>query len=847
MSPRKLVLALVLFAAACGSSDKNRPLSRLEAAGDRCPNGGVVVLTGNDDDGDGNLDMSEIDDEDLICGNDTLTRLDVIPPGAICPNGGTAIKAGVDDDDNGQLDDVEVDTTQNFCKGTLVRSTVLGLEEAACYGRGGVKLEFGIDDDSDDVLDVSEVDSTTVTCNSIALATPPAGPEGTSIIKADGGSSGVTGGGGGHLRVNFGGSGGGSLGLFRTGTVNTDFTLPTRTMVPGSLTYTVSADTNIAHTATPPAVENTPYTNGTSMFVTNATAPAADDPIVTSLVVNAGVTATFNTEVLVFSADVVVNGRITRAGDVKALTWTCLAFIGGPDGLVDTAAVTAAAAGGNFTLTAPAGFINQADITTTGAQGATAGASGQITLNTGSFYNRGTFTTRGANATGASTAGGGGGDINISAQAQRFANSGDFVTFGGDGTLTGGTGGDLFIDNRAGDFTNSGLWDTHGGVSAMACTGVCTGGVGGTIMVINRGGGLYKAGDILTRGGQGRDTGCGGSGGVVRICMGTDNSECFLSPAEIVGPNQGQIRFSGNVDLSGGPGGANTTCGAKAGNFWVAVTPVFPVGQEVLFLGYQKISLVGGGSSGNSAGTAGFGGSLTFFRDDSMGNGTTLGGIVNYLEIDTSGGVGTALANGGPAGRIYFRYRQNGNYVSGVGSNQVVNRGKLTSNGAQGAIGGVAYGGDQPGYAGYGATVLYGPEGVDSSGEISTRGGFGMPSNGGYGGEVILSAELGPVTNTGAITSTGGTGITGGGYAGRVCMEGSSVVNSGALTAVGGNTTSGNSGAGASIVLTSYATSSANTGVLSNVAGTGGTAGANGVIGIDNSATRCFREYTTNN
>ncbi len=54
------------------------------------------------------------------CGahHDSLVRVDPLAPGGICMNGGVLIESGTDTNGNGQLDDSEITSTQDVCSGT---------------------------------------------------------------------------------------------------------------------------------------------------------------------------------------------------------------------------------------------------------------------------------------------------------------------------------------------------------------------------------------------------------------------------------------------------------------------------------------------------------------------------------------------------------------------------------------------------------------------------------------------------------------------------------------------------------------------------------------------------------
>jgi hypothetical protein len=132
MAIRRRHLAAVLLAtalAACTSDpagiDPAAPiLTRRDAepAGAHCASGGTAVRVGRDLDGDGVLADAEVEHTDYVCAGapdgppPTLVREDPIAPGAACADGGTAINVGLDDNRDGVLADTEIDQTTTVCE-----------------------------------------------------------------------------------------------------------------------------------------------------------------------------------------------------------------------------------------------------------------------------------------------------------------------------------------------------------------------------------------------------------------------------------------------------------------------------------------------------------------------------------------------------------------------------------------------------------------------------------------------------------------------------------------------------------------------------------------------------------
>ncbi len=176
-------------------ADGNNSLITISDAGANCANGGKTIEIGVDDNGNGILDVEEIDNSSYVCngenGNDGKTALVNITDeaaGANCANGGKKVESGIDDDGNGVLDVAEVDSTNYVCNGADGSAGADGTDgstalvsitnEAAGVNcaNGGKKVESGIDDDGNGVLDVAEVDSTNYVCNG---ADGSAGADGT--------------------------------------------------------------------------------------------------------------------------------------------------------------------------------------------------------------------------------------------------------------------------------------------------------------------------------------------------------------------------------------------------------------------------------------------------------------------------------------------------------------------------------------------------------------------------------------------------------------------------------------------------------------------------------------------
>lgn len=109
-----------------------------------------------------------------------------------CPNGGITVESGIDDNGNGILDADEVDVTKKVCNGkngsdgisavALVKTSTEPV--GANCSQGGILVETGTDFNGNLVLDAEEVSNSNYVCNGISsqpvAATPNTGSEVTS-------------------------------------------------------------------------------------------------------------------------------------------------------------------------------------------------------------------------------------------------------------------------------------------------------------------------------------------------------------------------------------------------------------------------------------------------------------------------------------------------------------------------------------------------------------------------------------------------------------------------------------------------------------------------------------------
>ena len=87
-----------------------------------------------------------------------------------CPDGGILVETGIDDNKNGILDDNEVDNSEKVCNGTAGKKALVTMSDepigANCPYRG-IRIDSGIDSNSNNVLDASEITGTRYVCNLI--------------------------------------------------------------------------------------------------------------------------------------------------------------------------------------------------------------------------------------------------------------------------------------------------------------------------------------------------------------------------------------------------------------------------------------------------------------------------------------------------------------------------------------------------------------------------------------------------------------------------------------------------------------------------------------------------------
>ena len=152
-----------------------------------CPNGGILVETGIDENRNGVLDADEVDASEKVCngadgaqgpaGSDGLNALVVIedePAGANCASGGKRIRSGLDANGDGALTEKEVVSDDYICNGAQGPAGNDGLDALITMNPepvgpncpyGGLRVDVGIDTDRNGSLEPAEITQTGFVCS----------------------------------------------------------------------------------------------------------------------------------------------------------------------------------------------------------------------------------------------------------------------------------------------------------------------------------------------------------------------------------------------------------------------------------------------------------------------------------------------------------------------------------------------------------------------------------------------------------------------------------------------------------------------------------------------------------
>jgi hypothetical protein len=803
----------------------------------------------------------------------TLLDLEVVTPGEACPNGGLMLHTGIDEDKDGELDEDEITSTEVVCNGetggngSLVVSTPLDAGDPNCPF-GGVMVETGLDNGDGDgtagdgVLQPGEVDATEFVCDGEPpfygeLIDPPAGPPGQYTIDISGGQGTAGDGGeGGYFEIEMDyGVVGGGVRIFATGDADASFTYPSGvTAYLGSNPLVVSSDlTVVADPLTGDLVDGliytetwVPYNNYPTLKRWNATAVAGED--ITGVRVDAGATLTLPRNyddgyqmggAYAFENDFHLLGTVTTPktdGSPEGLSLEPDVFVGEPTGLVDLAGDdTPGGTGGNggwFEVYATertwnteengGAIFNQSTIDVSGGNGNNGGDAGWAELEAYlKVVNAGTILAIGGTA--ATGDGGEGGYITLDADYGEVLNSADLDASGGDGVTSGGNAVDgVYIYNGyVGHVRNTGDLRADGGDTTGTCPSTCFGGDGGYVEFYLYANTLITTGELSARGGDATTgaTTFGGEGGYF-YAEGSDEDGWY---AGYIPP--GDFLITGNMDLSGGDGAT----GGDGGYFDIEYDAEYVANnQEVRLHGYTDIFLDGGDGTFNGGDGEYFYLEAEYSEYSTPGDYGPGGSVVNYADVHLGGGDGAG--NGGGDGGSFEMYTET-YYGYAAPWEVAVNAGNVDLSGGVGD----AEGGDG------GWAFVFGYSGVLNSGRFLADGGVGDGDGGGDGSTkygITFIADYGPVVNTAELSVNGGSSAAAdGGDAGIVELVGWEVQNSGALHADGGDGSTDDNyygGDGGLLFLLSIWSTTANTTAdMDILGGTGHTPGDLGEVFID--------------
>lgn len=678
------------------------------------------------------------------------------------------------------------------------------------------------------------------------------GGAGAFTVNTTGGAGGLDGGSGGeggYFIAEAYYSGMGPVEILTSGRADASFTPSNVTANLGAIPLLVTIDTavdvyaSLAEAELAAMPDGTPFLVGgdTNLYLSQPGSAVGDDDIATGISVAQGVTLTFglnygfdgSSEAQIhLNNDIDNRGTITVAAvdetEMGDLNLTMASYIAASE--IYTAGQALGQDAGDVTLYLDGSFFNGGSIIASGQDndGGDGGDGGYVDIYADyRIENTGTIDASGGDSLGGY--GGYGGEIYFEANYGSLWNSGDLTANGGDGESGGGNSYWVGLyTEEVGDVLNS------GDISVSA--GDSSGGHGGYvdygIDLYAEGGSVINNAALTTVGGSTTDeASSGGDGGYVYL----ENYYGYLyeyTPA-------GDILVSGNIDTRGGAAVSTATATGSGGDggyvdFYLEAD-YYPVGQRLALLGYDSIT-----TSGGDANYPGDGGYVDIYNDYSYNELTGEeygpgGDVTNQADITTVGGSvpadATNAATGGSGGYVDLET----DYEYGMfapDSEKVVNTGVInTSSGTSS---------ESSSFADAGSVWIWGYNGVTNSGAITANGGADFGDDGGvtgwgnHGDYVELYAELGAVSNSGALSSAGGDGEYRGGEGYEVELYGATVTNSGAINGDGGDAdpllTGSIGGDGAYVELFAIDGPSGikQTGAVSNAGGAGATAGFDG-------------------
>jgi len=137
--------------------------------------GGAGNGNGNVNGGGGKMPSSKTGERSVLTA--VLTAVRTVAPGSDCPDGGIRVDAGTDDNGNGVLDPAEAGSTQYACNdvndtegtdggnGPTALFLVTNVPAGSDCARGGKQISVGTDRNENGVLDPWEITSSDYACN----------------------------------------------------------------------------------------------------------------------------------------------------------------------------------------------------------------------------------------------------------------------------------------------------------------------------------------------------------------------------------------------------------------------------------------------------------------------------------------------------------------------------------------------------------------------------------------------------------------------------------------------------------------------------------------------------------
>lgn len=625
----------------------------------------------------------------------------------------------------------------------------------------------------------------------------------------------------------------------------------------GAVPMMVTADTDLSTVLTtgdakPAAGTFYQVLGNSNIFVSDGstiTTVPTDDDVVTGINIASGATLTLglnltgpNRTVVNLVNDLVNHGVLTKAEDSATVRGDLFLNIASyiATGDINNQGTQDAQDGGRVYISANYSVFNQGNINSSGANSAAAatdaGDGDVIEFAAEIIENTGNLTAIGGSAS--DGAGGNAGSyIGLYANWGNAFTSGTLDIHGGTGTTGGGDGGyiEVYAESTGdmGEMKVSGTLSTYGGDASGGDAGNAD-----YVYFYPEGADISSSATINAYGGSTTDAaGNGGDGGYYEIY--SEGDDPFNNADDVVAP--GDVRVTGNINTSGGNAVATGT--GNGGNAGYVYTYSYSDDQPeiesiVKFMGYSGINVSGG--NGNNGGDGDsfelyayheFSGSDVYFARSS---------VYNDLPIDATGGdvVATDPAVAASAGRGGSVNLETPYYQGALSpdSFMVVNSGNIDASAGSGSI-------NNPNTSTSrgGSVYMWGYNGVENTGNLSTNGGSDVATDGGtdgFGGsarDVEMYSDRGAVDNSGNIAINGGNGEYQGGNSDGAYMYGASVINTGNISANGGNATAtlagSEGGNGGYIELHSpdY-TQSSNSGTVSHTGGTGETAGDDGAL-----------------